>query len=98
MRTLYLVLMMSVFLTGFTACEPRPVIVTELPADHLLKDCPIFTPPSRAQFVKLTEEEREALLVEMNYENITNLQVCNTNKLALRKWKTDMKELMKKYE
>lgn len=98
MKRLFLVLAAFFFVTGFTTCERKLGNPIELPPPSLLNDCLIYTPVKLSLFTVMKEEEREALLVEMNSENIANLHTCNADKESLRKWRDDMAELLKKYE
>lgn len=98
MKTIIIAILAIFITTGFTSCEKRPVVVTELPPDRLLMDCSYAHLPPIDDWKNLTEEEREDLLIQKHIENINYIKICNVDKEQLRIWKVRMLDLIKQYE
>lgn len=101
MRKLFWIIVIGLFaLTGCTSNikQETPVIkITPiLPADTLLAECNVTKPPvSKADYVKLSSDEKESLLTDLSILLYGDLETCNKQLAGLRKWKQDIKDQYK---
>lgn len=73
-------------------CAPYQVIkykyVSEEVPDSLIQNCSATAPPAREQYNASSWEQKEALLSKSLQGTYKGVAQCNSDKAALREWKT----------
>lgn len=80
--------------------KPEPEIryktIVVAPADNLLADCGIKSPPLADDYLKIDQwTKKEEVLVDLTEGNMKNLIACNIRLKALREWKAKQLEIYK---
>ncbi|MNU19566.1 hypothetical protein D3C71_77950 [compost metagenome] len=68
------------------------------PPDSLLQDCRAEEPPERELYNAAAWTEKERLLFTHAGGQMKNLDLCNVDKRALRKWKADQVRMIEEKE
>lgn len=96
--TTFIVVMLA--LVTLTGCETKRAagIVFDLPHERYFNENKAAEMISVGEYEKLSEEEREVVLMQIAKDNLSSLYSCNIDKKTLLLWRKQMEELQKKYQ